>query len=216
MIVDLAGESVTLDADRALVWRDIVVVADPHFGKDASARAHSIGIPPGTTSDDLVRLDALLARHTARELWLLGDVFDSEFASEPATIDALAAWRTRHDRIAMRMVAGNHDRRALALTEAAGFELLPDLAAIGPWRLSHHPQEAPAGHVLCGHIHPGLLLKGPGRERLRLPAFILGTRRSILPAFGGMTGLASCELKKDERGFVIAGRILGPLHTSWT
>lgn len=215
MIVDLAGETVTLDPARALVWRDVVVIADPHFGKDASARFRAIPVPPGTTAADLARLDALLARHAPRELWILGDVFDSEHAREPETIERLAAWRRARPDLGVAMVAGNHDRRALGLAERVGFALWPDLSMRGPWCLSHHPQEAPAGHVLCGHVHPGLRLSGAGRQRLRLPAFLLGADRTILPAFGGMTGLAICRLSPGERGFVIAGdRIIGPVGSS--
>ena len=210
--VELAGERVTLDAERALVWEGAVVVADTHFGKEASARAAAIPVPDGHTIDDLARLDVLLARHSARELWLLGDVFDSRHARDSETLGAIAAWRERHAKLAVRMVAGNHDRRALGLAERVAFQILPDLAAIGPWRLSHHPVEVDHGHVLCGHVHPGLGLRGPARERLKVPAFILGIRRTILPAFGGMTGLALCRLDGGERAYVVAsGEVVGPV-----
>ncbi len=211
MRVELAGETVLLDAARALVWGDAVVIADPHFGKDASARAGALPIPRGPTADDLARLDALLARHAARELWMLGDVFDSVHAGEAGTRETLARWRERHGERRIRMVAGNHDRRALAVADAVGFERLPDGAAIGPWRLTHHPAEIPGGYALCGHIHPGLRLAGRGRDRLRLPAFVLGTRRAILPAFGGLTGLANWEPAPGERVYVVAGdAVRGP------
>lgn len=212
MTVELSGERVFLDPGRALVWDGVVIIADPHFGKDASARARAIPVPAGTTAADLARLDALLLHHAARELWVLGDVFDSEHAREDATLDALSAWRRRHSDVTVGMVAGNHDRRALRLAEHVGFAHWPDLAARGPWRLAHHPVESPEGHVLCGHIHPGLRLRGSGRDGLRLPAFVLGARRSILPAFGGMTGLATHRPAAGERGYVIAGdRVLGPI-----
>ncbi len=209
--IELAGESVTLDAARALVWKRNVVIADPHFGKDATARALAIPVPHGTTVPDLGRLDETLERHDAKELWMLGDVFDSRHSREPETLRLLVEWRGRNAHRRMLMVAGNHDRRALDLAGQCGFEILPDLSPIGPWRLSHEPTDSETGYVLCGHLHPGLRMQGAARESLRLPAFLFCAGRGVLPAFGSITGLEICSLAEDDRGYVLAGaHVFGP------
>jgi hypothetical protein len=43
---------------------------------------------------------------------------------------------------------------------------------------------------------------------MRLPCFVLGRRRAILPAFGRMTGLAIVAPSPDETIVAIAGRDL--------
>src|SRR5256885_6443915 len=55
----------------------------------------------------------------------------------------------------------------------------------------HYPQEAPACHVLAGHVHPAVVLRGPGRDALRLPCFAVHAGFTLLPAFGLFTDMAS-------------------------
>ena len=61
-------------------------------------------------------------------------------------------------------------------------------------------------------MHPGVALQGraPG-DHARLPCFVLGRRRAILPAFGGFTGLALVAPARGERIVAIAGTQLFPL-----
>jgi uncharacterized protein len=61
-------------------------------------------------------------------------------------------------------------------------------------------------------VHPGVLLSSrAGGDRARLPCFVLGRRRAILPAFGGFTGLALVTPAPGERIVAIAGTQLFPL-----
>ena len=46
---------------------------------------------------------------------------------------------------------------------------------------------------------------GRGDESARLPCFVLGRRRAILPAFGRMTGLSIVSPSPDETIVAIAG-----------
>ena len=64
--------------------------------------------------------------------------------------------------------------------------------------------------ALCGHIHPGVFLTGTA-DAERLPCFVLGPRRAILPAFGSFTGLALVRPAPGERIVVAAGRKVLPL-----
>lgn len=207
--VALAGESVRLSPGRALVWRDTLFVADTHFGKDATFRAHGRWIPHGTLDDTLNRLDHLLTRHRSRRLVVLGDLFHSAAGGE--TVPTLTAWRDRHARREILAVPGNHDRHALPLATAAGFELLPPGHPIGPWTLWHEPPPPGAGHALCGHLHPVALLRGPARQSLRLPCFHLRTNHSVLPAFGAFTGGQVVRVSRGDRVMGVGADKVFPL-----
>jgi metallophosphoesterase superfamily enzyme len=70
------------------------------------------------------------------------------------------------------------------------------------------PSSPRTGYALCGHVHPGVRVFGRGDDSARLPCFVLGRRRAILPAFGRMTGLAIVHPTPDETIVAIAGRDL--------
>ncbi len=192
---------------RAMVWTEerVVIVADTHFGKDATARASGAAVPEGTTRADIDRLDELLERHGAARLWILGDVFHSQFSAESRTMAALVDWRSQRADLEIEIVMGNHDRRAAKLPARLGMAVLPTGTERGPWRLAHEPTEILGGHVLCGHLHPGVRMSGGGRQSLRLPVFVVGRDRTILPAFGGMTGVVVQKRAVGERFFAVVG-----------
>ena len=180
----LAGEPVRLYAERALYWpaRRRVVIADLHLGKGDTFRRHGIAVPSGGTADDLARLAGLLARTGARELWVLGDMLHGD----PAGARWRAAWtafRAAHPGLAIRVIAGNHDRAL----HAAALDVAIDAAAVrdGPFEFRHEPAARPGAHVLCGHLHPVLRLAPLRRQ---FPAFVLDPATTILPAFSLFTG----------------------------
>ena len=73
-----------------------------------------------------------------------------------------------------------------------------------PFLACHAPCHPPTGYVLSGHLHPGVFLSGVDGAA-RLPCFVLGTRRAILPAFGSFTGLAIVTPAPGDRMVAIAG-----------
>ena len=184
MPVTLAGEAVELHADRALFWpaRARLVIADLHLGKGDIFRRHGIAVPSGGTGGDLARLDALIARTGAAELWVLGDMLHGD----PAGSRWRAAWtavRAAHRDLAIRVLAGNHDRAL----HAAALDVAIDAAAVrdGPFIFRHEPAPQPGAHVLAGHLHPVLRLAALRRQ---FPAFVLDPAVTVLPAFSLFTG----------------------------
>lgn len=213
--VVLAGEEVVALPDRALFWprERTLFVADVHLGKDATFRSARRWVPPGTTRDDLARLARVVEQTDARRLVLLGDVFHSEHADE---LHAIAQWRDARD-IDVRMVEGNHDRRAHDLAHALGIEILGEDFRLGPWRLRHHPAKRSGhGYALCGHIHPVVRTRGPARQSLRVPCFWIGREQCVLPAFGGFTGGGVVKPMTGDRVLLIVdgGLIEAPLARS--
>jgi|SRR5688572_2896014 len=184
MRVELAGEPVELHADRALYWpaRARLVIADLHLGKGDIFRRHGIAVPTGGTAHDLDRVAALLARTGAEALWVLGDVLHGD--PGPARWrHAWTAFRAAHPGLAIRVLAGNHDRHL----HGAGLDVDIDTGAVrdGPFEFRHDPAAAAGAHVVCGHLHPVLRLPALRRQ---FPVFALGPATTVLPAFSLFTG----------------------------
>jgi len=202
----LAGETVELCPERAAYWpsRRTLFVADPHFGKAASFRALGVRVPRGTTGDALSRLDTLVTRLAPARIEFLGDFLHAREGRNAKTFGALAEWRGRHQDIAMRLVRGNHDRRAGDPPDDVGIECVDGPIAEPPFALAHHPTRVPGAYVLAGHVHPCALLVGRARQRERLPCFWLGATTAVLPAFGEFTGCAEVMPNEGDTVWVVA------------
>ncbi|HEU4372166.1 MAG TPA: ligase-associated DNA damage response endonuclease PdeM [Telluria sp.] len=187
--VVVAGETVLLLAEKALYWpaRRMLVVADIHFGKAASFRAQGVPVPRGTTSQNLAALDALMAAHDIAHIMFLGDFLHARAAHATATLAAMLAWRLRHPTLKLTLVRGNHDRHAGDPAASLAIEMVDEPYAMAPFSFCHHPDIVTGGYALAGHIHPSYLL-ATRFDALRLPCFVVGPRRMILPSFGAFTG----------------------------
>ena len=108
----------------------------------------------------------------------------------------------------MLLVRGNHDRRAGDPPPELGIACADGPVVEPPFVLAHHPGESDAGYVLSGHLHPGVDLAGPGRQRERLPCFWFGATGAVLPAFGDFTGLWPITPGDADRVFVVADQQL--------
>jgi DNA ligase-associated metallophosphoesterase len=205
--VTAAGETLELCAERAAYWprQRALLVADPHFGKAASFRALGVRVPRGTTHDALVRLDALVERLLPARIEFLGDFLHAREGQNAETFGALAEWRARHAGIAMRLVRGNHDRRAGDPPSEVGIECVDGPVIEPPFALAHLPTTRDGAYVIAGHVHPCAVLVGPARQRERLPCFWLGRDAAVLPAFGDFTGCAEVSPDDGDEVWVVAG-----------
>ncbi|HEU4828273.1 MAG TPA: ligase-associated DNA damage response endonuclease PdeM, partial [Gemmatimonadales bacterium] len=192
LTIELAGESVRLLPERALYWEreEMLIAADLHWGKAAAFRAGGIPIPRGTTTADLSRIDRALARTGARRLALLGDLLHAREWRGAETVRVITAWRAAAGGLELLLIRGNHDRRAGDPPPDLKIEVVDGPVRLGPFALRHEPGRVEGAYVLAGHIHPGVTVRGLGRERLRLPCFAFGLSVGILPAFGEFTGTA--------------------------
>jgi uncharacterized protein len=204
--ISVADEELLLLPERAVFWRrrSTLFIADVHIGKAATFRAAGSALPRGTTTIDLERLSGVLERSGASRLVILGDLYHARAGQVDETMDVLVRWRQRHRDLNVEVIRGNHDARSNPSPVDLGFSDLHETTVDGPFVLTHHPVDSRDGYVLCGHVHPGHVLKGIGGERLRLPCFRFGRRAGILPAFGSFTGLAFEQASRSDRVFVIA------------
>ena len=207
-VVELAGESVWLLAHKAVYWpaRRMLIIADIHFGKAAAFRALGVPVPRGTTTQNLLALDALLASYACEEIVFLGDFLHARAAHAPATVAAMLAWRARHPNVCLTVVRGNHDLHAGDPAAALGIRMVDEPHSVGNLSFCHHPDIVAPGYVLAGHVHPVFHLRATGRGLrgggLRLPCFLLGPQRAILPAFGAFTGGHALRPAAGERVYV--------------
>ncbi|SFU76307.1 ligase-associated DNA damage response endonuclease PdeM [Pseudoduganella namucuonensis] len=204
--IELAGERVLLLAQKALYWprERLLAVADIHFGKAASFRALGVPVPAGTTAENLAALDALLAAHDVAHIVFLGDFLHARAAHAAATVRAMLAWRARHPAPRLTLVRGNHDLRAGDPSALLAMRVVDEPYTIAPFSFCHHPDLPAPGHVLAGHVHPAYRLAS-GRDSVRLPCFLSGAARTILPSFGAFTGGHGVRPEAGERVYVVAG-----------
>lgn len=201
--IELRGELVLLEADRALVWpaRRTLVIADPHFGKDDIFRRGGIALPRGPTIADLQRVSKLLERHACTRLCILGDFVHGATKAGDSFLHAFRVWREAHPALTLDVVAGNHDRHE-AVSKWQGLASWHAAPLIEPpFVFAHHPGAHAEGYVLAGHIHPVVRLPrtvGGGR----VPVFWQRVGGMVLPSFGSFTGGAGIEPGEGDRVYV--------------
>jgi uncharacterized protein len=215
-VVDVLGERLRMLGERVVYWERTatLLVADPHFGKAAAFRAAGVPVPRGTTTEALDRLDAALRRVRTTRIIFLGDFLHAREGREPETLRAINEWRASHADIAMILVRGNHDKRAGDPPSELDMRCVDAPLIEPPFVFAHHPVPSSLGYVLCGHVHPGVRLFGPGGERARFACFWFGRAMAVLPAFGEFTGLATIDVQPGDRVWVVADGEVFPVSVS--
>ena len=207
------GQQLLLLAQRALFWRQrqTLLIADPHFGKTASFRAEGVPIPPGTTADDLARLDELMQALQPERLIVLGDLLHGRIDNGQRMLGKVSRWRSMRSDLEIILVAGNHDRRAGMLPAEFRVDRIVEFLRDGPFEFHHRPTSSDTGYVLAGHLHPAVRLSGKGGQRETLPCFCFGANHALLPAFGGFTGSHPIRPGPRDRIYVIADHEVVPV-----
>ena len=205
-VAEVVGERLVLLPERAAYWEraKTLLVADPHFGKAAAFRAAGVLVPRGTTSETLDRLDAALARTGAERMVFLGDFLHAKEGRAPETLRTINKWRDRWSSTEMVLVRGNHDARAGDPPRELRIACTSGLMIESPFVFAHHPVRSDHGYVVAGHIHPGVTLRGAGKQASKLPCFWFGRETAVLPAFGEFTGLAVVSPVEGDRVWVVA------------
>lgn len=202
----IANQPLVLLPQYMLFWRArrTLIVADPHFGKAALFRKHGIAVPAGTMAADLQRLDAAVSATGAMTVLVLGDLVHAREATDDRTVERIGRWRRHHKRLRWILVRGNHDWKASEVPSRLGIEAVHERWTMAPFTFVHRPEPRKANYLICGHLHPAVQLTGPGRQHERLPGFIVGRERMVLPAFGSFTGNATVYPKAGDQVFAIA------------
>lgn len=194
--ISIHDEIITLTNQRALVWKSekILVVSDLHIGKTAHFRKAGIAIPSTILHNDLERLKSLIDHFQILTVLIVGDLFH---AGKNNDIDLFQQWMQKFATLKFELIKGNHDRLSKAFYESLNITLFPEYKDVFPFRFVHDSKHC-SSELFCisGHTHPGAILNGRGKQRIKLPCFEVSDNMLVLPAFSEFTGLntkKTCE-----------------------
>jgi uncharacterized protein len=162
-----------------------LLVADAHLGYGwAQRRRGQLG--PVTDGGIVDRLFAAVEELQPREVLFLGDTVHAPKPVE-AERDFIEGVLLRLvTKAKVSVVRGNHDRAFVR-----DFGHLP-VAVAEQWRHGDllglhgdrlHLELPEAGYYLIGHLHPAINLRDDAGANKRVPAFLVGARATLLPAF---------------------------------
>ena len=199
MRISIRGEDFILDPSGALFWeaQGALMLADIHLGKITHFRKHGIAVPREPITDFYVRIEKLIQKYQFQQLYFLGDLFHSNLNSE---WDTFVSW-SQKQAFEMTLIAGNHDILPAQAYQKTPLHVVENLV-LGEFILTHHPEEHTPFN-LCGHIHPGIMLRGPGRQGLKLSCFFQRPNQLILPAFGAFTGIHLLTKSVDDKVYIL-------------
>lgn len=205
MEIELLGEKVWLLPQKALWFkkRKTVLMADLHFGKINHFRKAGIAVPARANDKNAENLISVLQATKPDRLIFLGDLFHSHYNEDWEVVGQI---RKHFLNCSFELVLGNHDILSEIQYERHNMKFYLNELFEDNLILTHEPmEEIPEGlYNLCGHLHPGINLRGAGKQSITLPCFYFGAKQAILPAFGSFTGLAHIVPKKADRIYVIA------------
>jgi DNA ligase-associated metallophosphoesterase len=199
----IKAQNLWLSAQRSVFWEEekALIVSDLHFGKTGHFRKAGIPVPQTIYKEDLQRLVNLLHHFNPQKLIVVGDFFHSHANTE---LDWFRRWREDFSQLHIILVRGNHDILNREWYSQTGIELVEKELFASPFVFTHdHCEEKPEHYTFCGHLHPGILMHGLGKQSLRFPCFYFTDDHCILPAFSRFTGMALIDPKRDEQVFAI-------------
>lgn len=206
MTVTILNHTFDLLPERAMHWIDAstLIVTDLHLGKSGHFRKSGIPAPNQINQTNIRRLDSVIKRVQPDRLLILGDLFHSDINREWFQFEE---WRNQHNQLDVTLITGNHDTLHSSFYSAADLKIHPELIE-EKFQFIHnqiHDDIHETQFIFSGHIHPGLRLKGKGKQSLKLPCFYQKKQQFILPAFGEFTGLYVLPEKEAEHIYPIAG-----------
>lgn len=194
--ISISGEELTLTNQRAIFWKreNALILSDLHVGKTAHFRRHGIPMPHDILEKDLQRLETLIQYFKADQLIVVGDLFHAEVNCD---MDKFKTWLNSFNSLKLLLIKGNHDVRSRHFLEDLNIESVFQWVN-APFVFVHDSVDDSSDFFsISGHTHPGVLIKGKGRQKLKLPCYQVTQKQLILPAFSLFTGLNTHDSPKD-------------------
>jgi uncharacterized protein len=212
--IDIRGERLQLLPDGALAWprRRLLVIADPHFGKDDIFRRAGIAVPRGPTLRDLERLTAVIRSTASERVLIVGDFVHGRSCAGDDLLRQFVLWRARHPSLIVELVPGNHDRHEDWAPWRTLIDVLPSARHEPPFVFTHEPDDDPRGFFIAGHLHP--VFKNSdflGNRALRV--FWRRTHGLVMPSWGEFTGGWRVDPKPWEGLYACTPEGVLPLQT---
>lgn len=211
--LEVADTRLLLLPDRAAYWPEekTLLVADVHVGKDATFREEAVPVPLGSTRSDLDRLSRLTEQTEADRLVILGDFYHAAAGMTPRTHRVLRDWREQHEALEIILVRGNHDHSAGASPGEIDIREVERALVHPPFVFLHKPEPVEMGHVVAGHVHPAVRVRGSAGQRERLRCFHTTPSHLVLPAFSEFAGTHLVSPDEKDNVAVIADDTVLPL-----
>ncbi len=195
-----------LHPSGAIFWEEkkMLLIADVHLGKIAHFRKHGAAVPANAAFKNLEKLTEISNQFQPKNICFLGDLFHSKLNDEWQDFEK---W-VDYTKAEVMLISGNHDIIPKYLYEDLGVKVFDELLFDG-FILTHHPTERKNFFNFSGHVHPGIRMKGPGRQFLKFSCFYKTKTQIILPAFGNFTGkhiLSPTE--NDEVYAIVEGEVI--------
>lgn len=198
--IHINSHNFILHPSGAIYWENkkMLLIADVHLGKVVHFRKHGAPVPLSAAYKNLEKLTEVTNHFEPEIVCFLGDLFHSKLNEEWKDFEK---W-VEYCKAEVILISGNHDIIPQYLYEDLGVKVFDELFLDG-FYLTHHPTEMERNFNLSGHIHPGIRMRGVGRQYLRLPCFYKTLNSLILPAFGNFTGKHILTPSETDEVFVI-------------
>jgi uncharacterized protein len=205
----IGQHSFWVSSERCLYWEEenTLIVTDLHLGKTGHFRKEGIVVPQGVYKADLQRLMSQLYFFKADRLIIVGDLTHSTANKE---LNLFIKWRKDFGSLQIDLVKGNHDILEDGWYSDADINIHPLELNVNSFCFRHEQSikrmidSGPCGDfTFSGHIHPGISIKGKGRQSLRFPCFYFTPNHCILPAFSRFTGTYSVSPGDGETVYAI-------------
>lgn len=204
MDIEILDEQFDLCPQKAIFWKsqNTLLLSDLHLGKINHFRKAGIPVPSKANDHNLEVFIDLVRAYKPHRIICLGDLFHSHYNAEWEVFGEVVKHIAP---VTFELVLGNHDIMSKYQYLRKGI-LLHDTLRIGKFLLTHYPLESVPAETynMAGHIHPGVFLKGKGRQSITLPCFYFSNQQAYLPAFGKFTGLARIAPKKEDKVYIVA------------
>jgi len=207
--IKIRNQDFVLHPFGAIYWpeQEVLLIADVHLGKVSHFRKYGSAVPVKAISQNFLKLDHLRKEFDPEHIVFLGDLFHSSLNME---WNMFEEWVKGIDN-QVHLIAGNHDIISPIKYEDIGIKIFSDIKLEG-FYLTHHPEILQDHLNICGHIHPGYKMRGPGKQLLKLSCFYINENQMILPAFGEFTGNYFMKPDAGDRIFAITGNEVIPAN----
>lgn len=206
----IKDEQIWISPGRTLFWEaeKALIASDLHFGKTGHFRKAGIAVPAAVFKEDLQRLFNQVQYFQPDKLIIVGDLFHSKQNKE---LDLFRKWRDDLGGISVTLVKGNHDILLDGWYKKASIQVVNEVLTIGSFCFRHDLEKCESGkdeYLFSGHIHPGIVINGLGKQSLRFPCFYFTKEYCVLPAFSHFTGVALIDPQKGEEVFAIVNNTI--------
>ena len=196
-----------LHSNKFIFWEEesAIILSDMHIGKVAHFRKHGLAMPTNIIKEDMQRLFEAIPFFKPKKIIIVGDLFHSVANKEH---ELFSRWRNDLPSVEFILVKGNHDIIKEEWYKNANITLHQDFLKIQNFVFVHQKEDYEKGlqpneYLMCGHVHPAIMLKGLGRQSLKFNCFYFSDNYMLLPAFGKFTGNYVIEPKKEDTVFAI-------------